>query len=259
MKTGEENEELLYVHRAKLYRLTEGEWKERGLGNVKILRHVETKKLRVVMRREQVFKICLNHVLNAEVVYKPKDEKSLLFAAHDFSEGESVLERFTLRFKNQEVAQEFSSAVKNALNGTAKAIQDTTDSISSTSTSSIAISEATKDQGSSSDTGSCPGCRGCDPDKFVFADTPAAAPLSGDVSPPLAMFQPALQLPKPTADVNAATSIFKASSLGATNSSFSAFGNLAVSEATKAPSSPAFLFGNVGELHFQPLLYPKEA
>lgn len=37
--TGEEDEEVLYTHRAKLYRLTKGEWKERGIGDVKILFH----------------------------------------------------------------------------------------------------------------------------------------------------------------------------------------------------------------------------
>ncbi|KAH8232523.1 hypothetical protein KR032_008633 [Drosophila birchii] len=237
VKTGEEDEELLFVHRAKLYRHTEGEWKERGLGDVKILRHIQTKKLRVVMRREQVFKICLNHVLNNEVVYKPKDEKSLLFAAHDFSEGESVLERFTLRFKNHDVVEEFSKAVKEALNGTAVAIKDNRNTSFSTR-----ISEAIKQQDAEQVPSSCPGCRGCSPDEFVFAaaSSPVTSAAEDDVNPALPMFLPALQLPKPTA-----TPIVKASSLGATtNLSFSAFGNLAVSEVTKAPSSPAFLFGN---------------
>lgn len=46
VKTGEEDEEVLYSHRSKLFRFAEGEWKERGLGDVKILRHTSTKKLR---------------------------------------------------------------------------------------------------------------------------------------------------------------------------------------------------------------------
>lgn len=37
--TGEEEEDVLYTHRAKLFRLVAGEWKERGLGDVKILAH----------------------------------------------------------------------------------------------------------------------------------------------------------------------------------------------------------------------------
>lgn len=46
MKTGEEDEEVVYSHRAKLFRFADGEWKERGLGDVKILRHNQSGKLR---------------------------------------------------------------------------------------------------------------------------------------------------------------------------------------------------------------------
>ena len=46
VKTGEEDEDVIYSHRAKLYRFTDSEWKERGLGDVKILRHKQTNKLR---------------------------------------------------------------------------------------------------------------------------------------------------------------------------------------------------------------------
>lgn len=46
--TGEENENVLYSQRAKLYRLESAskEWKERGVGDVKILQHKETGKIR---------------------------------------------------------------------------------------------------------------------------------------------------------------------------------------------------------------------
>lgn len=52
---------MLYSHRAKLYRKAEQEWKERGLGDVKLLHQEATGRLRLLMRREQVHKICLNH------------------------------------------------------------------------------------------------------------------------------------------------------------------------------------------------------
>lgn len=44
--TGEEEETVLYCHRAKLYRFVNGEWKERGLGDIKILRRKDNGKLR---------------------------------------------------------------------------------------------------------------------------------------------------------------------------------------------------------------------
>jgi hypothetical protein len=44
--TGEEQEEVLYCQRAKLYRFVDGEWKERGIGDFKILRHKTDKSIR---------------------------------------------------------------------------------------------------------------------------------------------------------------------------------------------------------------------
>lgn len=70
---------------------------------------------RVVMRREQVLKICLNHVLTSDIEYLPKDDKTWLFTAPDFSEGEINHQQFCLRFKTPEVAAEFKKAIDNAL------------------------------------------------------------------------------------------------------------------------------------------------
>jgi len=68
--TGEEDEDVLYEHRAKLYRFADNEWKERGTGDVKILRHRETSIVRLLMRREKLLKICLNHVIKGNMVLK---------------------------------------------------------------------------------------------------------------------------------------------------------------------------------------------
>jgi E3 SUMO-protein ligase RanBP2 len=46
VKTGEEEEDVLYCHRAKLFRFVSGEWKERGLGDIKILKRRDNGKLR---------------------------------------------------------------------------------------------------------------------------------------------------------------------------------------------------------------------
>lgn len=72
---------------------------------------------RVIMRREQVLKICLNHALTSDIIYSPKDERTWLFAANDFSEGELSLQQFCVRFKNKEVALEFKDAVDKARGG----------------------------------------------------------------------------------------------------------------------------------------------
>jgi hypothetical protein len=62
-KNLEENEEVLLVVRAKLYRYEDSdkEWKERGTGECKILQDRDSKKIRILMRRDKIFKICANH------------------------------------------------------------------------------------------------------------------------------------------------------------------------------------------------------
>lgn len=67
------------------------------------------------MRREQVLKICLNHMLTPDIEYRPKDDKTWLFCAPDFSEGEIDHQKFCLRFKTGEVAQDFKKSITNAL------------------------------------------------------------------------------------------------------------------------------------------------
>uniref|UniRef100_A0A1A9VEI3 RanBD1 domain-containing protein n=1 Tax=Glossina austeni TaxID=7395 RepID=A0A1A9VEI3_GLOAU len=185
VKTGEEDEEILYVHRAKLYRFTDGEWKERGIGNVKILRHKESKKLRVIMRRDQVLKICLNHNLNEDVDYKRKDHKSWLFVVNDFSEEAIELQKLSLRFKNKEIADKFMETVIKALDGTASPVIERVGSNTSLNTSaslglpSTALNITEENEKLAIDLKlplnffesvkpDCVGCRGCDPEKFTF-------------------------------------------------------------------------------------------
>lgn len=116
VKTGEEDEEVLYSHRAKLFRFDTAskEWKERGLGDIKLLRHKETDKLRLIMRREHVLKLCLNHHLSDELEFTRKDEKTWLWATGDYSDGEIEYMQFACRFKSSEIATDFKKAVDDA-------------------------------------------------------------------------------------------------------------------------------------------------
>ncbi|KAB7495494.1 E3 SUMO-protein ligase RanBP2, partial [Armadillidium nasatum] len=134
--TGEEEEEPLFVHRAKLFRLREKEFKERGLGDVKLLQHKITGKIRVLMRREQIHKICLNHYLTPDMQFRPKDDKSLFWVATDFSEQEPSKETFAIRFKTSDIMKSFLKAVQEAQIKLGKAPEKTT-SESSTVTTTI--------------------------------------------------------------------------------------------------------------------------
>lgn len=50
--------------KCKLYRFDgdNNEWKERGLGLIKLLQHKENKKVRLLMRQEKTLKIRANHI-----------------------------------------------------------------------------------------------------------------------------------------------------------------------------------------------------
>ena len=99
--SGEENEEVLYSHRAKLFRYADREWKERGLGDMKILKNRANGFCRLLMRREQVLKICLNHYLTPDISFKPYsaiDQKTWMWAAKDYSDEDGPKEeKFALR------------------------------------------------------------------------------------------------------------------------------------------------------------------
>ncbi len=58
--TGEEAEEELAKFRSKLYRWRNKEWKERGIGELRILKHKSHGKIRVLMRQEKTLKIVAN-------------------------------------------------------------------------------------------------------------------------------------------------------------------------------------------------------
>lgn len=63
VKTGEEVEEQVFKMRAKLFKFDpeSKEWKERGTGDVRLLKHKENLKTRLVMRRDKTLKVCANH------------------------------------------------------------------------------------------------------------------------------------------------------------------------------------------------------
>ncbi|XP_044009025.1 E3 SUMO-protein ligase RanBP2-like [Aphidius gifuensis] len=187
VKTGEEDEEVLYTHRSKLFRYDSNtkEWKERGLGDIKILRHTVTKKLRLVMRRDRTLKLCLNQYVPRDLEITSKDEKTWLWKASDFSEGEIEHVSLACRFKNSEIAELFKKAIDNAI-----AAIDINETPSSASTASpqdiqvlfeLSVTDEEKNAAlklklpenfySYKQKDDCKGCRGCqESDVSLFDD-----------------------------------------------------------------------------------------
>ena len=114
LKSGEESENTIFCHRAKLYRFDSAmkQWKERGVGDIKILKHNETHKARVLMRRQQILKLCCNHYITAEMKLEPlqnSDVSWMWFTACDFADEKPKPERFSVRFKVVEIADQFKN------------------------------------------------------------------------------------------------------------------------------------------------------
>lgn len=105
-----------------------GEWKERGTGDVRLLKHKENDKVRLVMRREKTLKVCANHysmlfphmflltlvrsltdtclrAVVPEITLSPNvgsDRSWVWNAAADVSEGEPEAVTLAIRFANSD-------------------------------------------------------------------------------------------------------------------------------------------------------------
>lgn len=117
-KTGEEDEEVLFKIRAKLFRFSKelNEWKERGTGDVRVLKHKENSKIRLLMRREKTLKICLNHYVNpdAELSENLGSDRSWMWPGVDYADGERDEALLAIRFRDSESAKLFKDAYDSA-------------------------------------------------------------------------------------------------------------------------------------------------
>lgn len=118
VKTGEENEEVLFNHKAKLFRFDSNisQWKERGVGDMKLLRNVSTNKVRILMRRDQIFKVCCNHFITSDMSLLAYKERSWMwFTLDDFADEVPRPEKFAVKFKSVEIAQLFKVIFENCV------------------------------------------------------------------------------------------------------------------------------------------------
>lgn len=119
VKTNEEDEDVVYKVRAKLFRFHADtkEWKERGTGDVKFLKHKTTGKTRIVMRRDKTLKICANHLIQPDYELKPNigsDRSWVYTVTADVSEGEPEAQTLAIRFGNKENADLFKEHFEKA-------------------------------------------------------------------------------------------------------------------------------------------------
>ncbi|KAJ5620107.1 hypothetical protein N7510_004091 [Penicillium lagena] len=118
-KTNEELEEQVFKMRAKLFKFDREskEWKERGTGDVRLLKHKENQKTRLVMRRDKTLKVCANHYVVPDMKLSPNvgsDRSWVWNATADVSEGEPEAQTLAIRFANSENANLFKDAFEKA-------------------------------------------------------------------------------------------------------------------------------------------------
>ena len=118
VKSGEENEELIFKMRARLYRWRDNEWKERGTGEVKLLRDKTEKRIRFVLRQDKTLKAVANFILAPAPLCELKphqgSEKMFFFVAYDFSDEEAAVEKFVIKLGNADNAKKFKEAFNDA-------------------------------------------------------------------------------------------------------------------------------------------------
>ena len=104
--TGEEDDEALYTQRAALYRFdaAANEWKERGKGDVKLLKNKSSGKVRALMRQEKTLKLCINHLVHPSLTLKPNagSDRSWTWRCEDYALEEPETQTFAIRFKDSD-------------------------------------------------------------------------------------------------------------------------------------------------------------
>jgi len=128
LATGEEDEREVYCQRSKLYRWRDGEsWKERGLGEAKLLQNKESSRIRFLMRQEKTGKVAANHFVFddhptlCQLVPNAESEKIWVWAAQDYSDGPPEVVSFGLKFGTVELAAKFKEAFDDAKKKSGKA------------------------------------------------------------------------------------------------------------------------------------------
>jgi len=127
VKTGEEDEDILFKGRSRLLKFCDEDtygdevrknfWKERGKGEVKVLKHNKTGACRVLMRQEKTHKICLNFVVSGGAADPQQSgEKAWLYTAFDFADhgDEGEFYKFASRFASKNRDQVFRGVQSRA-------------------------------------------------------------------------------------------------------------------------------------------------
>ena len=122
-KSGEEGGKVLFDERGKLYRFDAptNQWKERGIGNMKIIYYHGNGQTRLLMRRDQILKICCNHYITSNMsieAHMGNPKAMTWFTEVDYSEDTPLPQKLAIRFKHEETAGKFRELFEDAVKKT---------------------------------------------------------------------------------------------------------------------------------------------
>ncbi|KAK8478336.1 hypothetical protein V6N13_138553 [Hibiscus sabdariffa] len=145
VSTGEENEDAILDLKSKLYRFDKdvNQWKERGAGTVKLLKHKETGKVRLVMRQSKTLKICANHLVLPTMTVQEHagNDKSCLWHASDFADGELKDELFCIRFPSVENCKTFMEMFEEVAESQKSKVENNDASVAAESLEKLSVEE----------------------------------------------------------------------------------------------------------------------
>ena len=83
---------------------------------MKILKNKDSKMCRILMRRNQTFRVCANHYILPYMELKPNagSDRALIWSAVDYADGASSHDVLSVKFRTAEVAQNYKKVFEDA-------------------------------------------------------------------------------------------------------------------------------------------------
>ncbi len=123
--SGEEDDEVLFSDRTKLFVKTPAEWKERATGPVRLSLNKSMGKVRFIVRTDKILKVRANFVVPQHPDLTKQTDKSYSVVALDFSDPDThpggELLTLSIKFNTKEIADQFAKTWQEAKAINAKA------------------------------------------------------------------------------------------------------------------------------------------
>ena len=113
---------MVHTVKAKLFRWGVGnageQWKVRGTGELKLLHNPANGRSRLVMRREQVLKLCLNLPLGSMAALDEMQDRAIMWTSPDATDDEAEegqVFSFSMRVKTTEMRDELLTLLRGRI------------------------------------------------------------------------------------------------------------------------------------------------